>query len=91
MKVRIKFFAYFREVFGSREKVVNLAQGATVLDLLNVLADSARVRGELFEKEQLKPHLVLMKNETNIHSLNGLGTALEDGDVIAIFPLMGGG
>jgi molybdopterin synthase sulfur carrier subunit len=91
MKVRIKFFANFREVFGGREKEVNLAQGATVLDLLNALADSARVRDELFEKEQLKPHLVLMKNQTNIHSLNGLGTTLEEGDVIAIFPLMGGG
>jgi MoaD family protein len=91
MKVRVKFFAYFREMFGGREKEISLAHGATVLDLLNILADSAWGREELFEKEQLKPHLVLMKNGTNIQSLNGLGTGLEDGDVIAIFPLMGGG
>jgi sulfur carrier protein ThiS len=42
MKVRVRFFAYFRDVFGGKEKEVNLPQEATVMDLLNTLADSAR-------------------------------------------------
>jgi len=91
MKIRARFFAHFRGLFEARDKAVVLVKGSTVAELLEGLCDSPERRAEIFDKNGLKPYVVLMKNEVNVHSQNGLRTALEEGDVVAIFPLMGGG
>ncbi len=35
MKIKVKFFAYFREIFDGRDKDVVLPEGSTVGDLLD--------------------------------------------------------
>jgi molybdopterin synthase sulfur carrier subunit len=90
MTVRIKFFAHFRELFGAKDKELPLAPGATVKDILDVLCDTAERRRIVFDGE-LKPHVVVMKNGSSILSLKGLATALDAGDTLAIFPMLGGG
>lgn len=91
MSVKVKLFAYFRELFGAKEKEIPLAEGATVKDMLDVLCDTPLLRSEIFDGEALKPHVVIMKNGTSIHSSQGLVTPLSDGDILSVFPLMGGG
>jgi MoaD family protein len=91
MKIRVKFFAYFRELFEAKHKLVVLADGSTVAELLRVLCDTPERRAEIFDKNGLRPDVVLMKNEMNVQSQKGLRTGLEEGDVLAIFPLIGGG
>lgn len=91
MTVRIKFFAYFREVFGGRERDLELAPGAAVADALNRLADTSERRRELFDGAALKPHLVVMINGAPVGSLQGAATPLSPGDTLAVFPLVGGG
>jgi MoaD family protein len=91
MKIRVKFFAYFRDLFEAKHKPVVLADGSTVGDLLRVLCDTPERRAEIFDKNGIRLHVVLMKNEINVQSQKGLRTGLEEGDVVAIFPLMGGG
>ncbi len=92
MKIKVKFLAYFRDLFGEREKEVGLCEGAHLRHLLNALCDSAERRKQIFsEEEKLSPHAVIMKNGTPIQSLGGLDAPLVDGDVIAIFPYLGGG
>jgi len=88
--VRIKFFAHFRELFGAKDKELALAPGATVKDILDVLCDTAERRKLVFDG-QLRPNIVVMKNGSSILSLKGLATALDAGDTLAIFPMLGGG
>ena len=91
MKVKAKFFAYFREAFDGRDKEVVLPEGSAVGDLLDVVCDTPKRRAEVFEGNALKPLVIVMKNGTSINSLDGLETKLEDDDVIAIFPFVAGG
>jgi len=91
MRIKAKFFAYFRDLFGGREKDVDLGDGRTVRDALDLICDSPGLRGEIFDGPDLKPHLVVMVNGVHIHSLRGLDTELAAGDTLAVFPFLGGG
>ena len=91
MTVRAKFFAYFRELFGGRERELDLSEEATVGEALGVLCDTPERLAEIFVCGELKPHLVVMVNGVPVQSLKGLSTRLAPGDVLAIFPMMGGG
>jgi MoaD family protein len=91
LKIKIKFFSFFRDLFQAGEKDVNIERGADVQDLLNFLCDSSKKRERVFEGRELKPYLAILKNGKHIHSLNGLETKLDEGDLIAIFPPAGGG
>ena len=91
MTIKAKFFAYFREVFGGREREVALGEGASVAAALAALCDTPARRGEIFAGGALKPHLVIMLNGVPVQSLQGLSTPLAEGDTLAVFPMMGGG
>lgn len=91
MTVKIKFFAYFREIFDAREKNMTFPEGAVIRSLLEALADSPRRRDELFAGDALKPLIIVMKNGTSISSLEGLETSLAEGDTVAVFPFVAGG
>jgi molybdopterin synthase sulfur carrier subunit len=91
MAVKVKFFAYFREAFGGKEFEVPTAKAATVGALLDRLGDTPQRRAELFAGPGLKPHLVIMVNGAPLPADRPLEAPLKDGDVVAIFPLLGGG
>ena len=91
MTVKAKFFAYFRDLFGGRERELALPAGGTVAEALTVLCDTPERRREVFAGVGLKPHLVVMVNGVHVESLRGLDTALSPGDTLAIFPMLGGG
>ena len=89
MKIKAKFFASFRELF--QEGEVELPNGSTMGDLLNLLCDSSKRREQIFDGAELRPYLAILKNGQHIFHLNGLDTKLDDGDTVAIFPPVGGG
>jgi len=91
MRIKIKFFSFFRSIFQADEKEVKMEKGTNVQDLLNLLCDSPAKRERMFEGQGLRPYLAILKNGKHIDSLNGLETKLDDGDLIAIFPPAGGG
>jgi len=91
-KVKIKFFGPFRDLFGGREIDVELSERARLRVLLRRLCDTPdRVQQVFAGAEALQPHVVIMKNGTPVHGPDGLETPLQDGDIIAIFPFLGGG
>jgi len=89
--VKIKFFAYFREMFGTKEKDLSVSRGSSLRRVLETLADTPTRRTGIFAGDELQPHLVVMINGATLPVSTGLETALKGGDVVAIFPLMGGG
>jgi len=91
MTVKVKFFAYFRDLFGGRERELGLGGGSTVGDALARLCDTDERRREIFAGGELKPHLVVMVNGVPVQSLQGQATPLADGDTLALFPMLGGG
>ncbi|NOR54451.1 MAG: hypothetical protein GQ536_10260, partial [Candidatus Aminicenantes bacterium] len=58
MKVKVKFFAYLRDVFQGKEKGFELKTGTTVREILNLISDFPEGRKELFKGSELKPHLI---------------------------------
>ncbi|TET16578.1 MAG: hypothetical protein E3J75_04700 [Dehalococcoidia bacterium] len=107
MKVKVKFFATFRELFGGEAKEVELGSGSNIQDLLNLLCDSRQRRQEIFDRSgKLRPYIKILKNGRDIKFLEGVRIELEgepiqflggihaklaDGDMVAIFPPVGGG
>ena len=91
LKIKVKFFASFRELFQEKEREVELQRGSNMRDLLNLLCDSSKRRDQIFEGGELKPYLAVLKNGKHIDDLNCLETRLEKGDTVVIFPPAGGG
>ena len=91
MRIKARFFANFRDLFGAREREIDLGARRTVGDALDLLCDTGERRAEIFAAGGLRPHLVVMVNGVHINSLQGLDTGLSDGDTLAVFPFLGGG
>jgi molybdopterin converting factor small subunit len=92
IRIIVKFFGPFRDLFGGRERVVDFPADGRLRQFLLRLCDSSERREQVFPgAEAPPPHVVIMKNGTPVHGQDGLETPLHDGDVIAIFPFLGGG
>ncbi len=92
MKIRVKFLAYFRDLFGAKEISVDLPPGALLRDLLERLGDlPERRKAILTEKGEIHSQVVVMKNGAPAQSAGGMKAPLADGDTVAVFPFLGGG
>ena len=92
IKVKVKFFTTFRQLFGTEAKDVELESGTDIEALLHLLCDSQRCRQELFDNSgNIKQYVKILKNGRHIEFLDGTHTKLEEGDVVAMFPPAAGG
>ncbi len=92
MKVKVIFFAPFRELFGTGEREVELGNASDVKMLLDILCDTKERLNTLFDDDgELKSYVTILKNGRSIKMLNGVQTELGEGDEIAIFPPVAGG
>ncbi|CAB50325.1 ubiquitin-like small modifier protein 1 [Pyrococcus abyssi] len=89
MKVRVRYFARFRDLAGTSEEEIELKDGATIRDLIEEIKRrherfKSEVFGEDFDEDA----------DVNV-SLNGRYVSwdekLKDGDVVGIFPPVSGG
>ncbi len=92
MKINVRAFANFREILG-RNLSVDLKEGSTVADLLESLSRShQQLRPAIFDESgQVREYVIIMKNRKDVSALQGLKTALEEGDEVAILPPVAGG
>jgi thiamine biosynthesis protein ThiS len=93
MKINLKLFPRFREVFQMTEGEISLKAGANVRELLNVLCNTEERSRKIFDSDNraLRPNVVIRKNGRFIVHLNWLDTALEENDVIEILTFVSGG
>lgn len=93
MKLRIKFLATLYELTGVLKTEVEVSDGLTIRELIDVLARKyAKLREELLDEGgNLKPMYNILVNGRAVEWLNGLDTRLKDGDEVVFIPPAAGG
>jgi len=95
LKVNVQFFAAVRELVGLREETLELPNGSTVKNLLDVLVErhGQSLRNYIYDpkSDELRRSLQVLVGDKPTSALNGLTTELTDGCVLAIIPPVGGG
>lgn len=89
-EITIRAFASLKEVFGA-ENVFSAAADATVYSAVEAFAENCGKRGELFDAEGLKPHIILMYNRERIDADDAKEIRLAAGDEIVLYPPVSGG
>ncbi|MDH7594416.1 MAG: MoaD family protein [Methanomicrobiales archaeon] len=92
MKVRVRFFARFREAFGP-ELEVDAIKGETLLEIVRRAASSKRDGySTLFEEDgRLKRFVIVMHNGSRVEHADAEQISVAEGDEIAVFPPVAGG
>jgi molybdopterin synthase sulfur carrier subunit len=96
MSIRVRFFAHLRDLAGKREIELDVGnEERTILDLVQILS---RTLGEDFKNALLDPktgkvrrYIKIMVKGKDLELLNGLKTVVRDGDIVQLFPPIGGG
>jgi molybdopterin synthase sulfur carrier subunit len=92
MRVKVKFLAHFKELFGGEVKEVEGAKITDIRNLLELLCNSPERREAIFDcTGALSPEVLVMSNGRHIQFLNGVQTALGDEDVVVLAPRVYGG
>ncbi len=81
MKIRVKFFALYREIVGVRETQADLPPGSTAMDLWQRFAES---------HPQLAPNLPHTRFAVN-GEYSDPALPLKEGDEVAFIPPISGG
>jgi molybdopterin synthase sulfur carrier subunit len=90
----VHFYATLRSVVGQREVEILLPDGAPVRQLVSeIVTQYPALRREMVDKRgNLQSHIHIFVNGRDItHLENQIDTRLSSGDVISIFPPVGGG
>jgi molybdopterin synthase sulfur carrier subunit len=93
----VRFFTSLRELIGKKEETLRFPDSEAVT-VNTVLKRLAKRYGKEFveyvynsKSGEVKSFLQFLINGRSSSALNGLDTKLEDGDVLAIIPPVGGG
>jgi molybdopterin synthase sulfur carrier subunit len=97
LQVSVRFFTSLREIVDKKEETLEFSEGEKVtVDM--VLKTLVQRYGERFveyvydrKTGEVRGFLQFLVNGKSATTLDGLETELEDGDVLAILPPVGGG
>ena len=92
MKVKVRFFARFRELLGT-DIIAEVAERTTLPDLIKQVAQK-NVEGHnaIFDEYgHFREYVILMRNAKRIDIADAAMNIVADGDDIAVFPPVAGG
>jgi len=91
--MRVRIFATLRQLVGAKEAEVEVEAGDTVRNVLAKLTAAYPALGEhvLDNDGNLQSSMNVLINGRSIRFLDGLDTAIQEGDQLALFPPVGGG
>jgi len=97
LRVSVRFFTSLREIVNKREETLEFPEGEKIT-VDTVLKKLAQRFGKRFveyvydgKTGEVRGFLQFLINGKSASTQNGLETELEDGDVLAILPPVGGG
>ncbi len=94
IQVKIKLYAFLREMLGKREVTIELTSGSSLLDAvlkLDELANGKIAKIILENKRRLKRNYVILVNGRKVDGFEIDSVNLEQGDELVIFPPTSGG
>lgn len=87
MKVKLKYFLNFKKITGhSKEELFFKNDKVNVKDVFKVLNNKYKI-----EYKKIVSTGIVMVNNRSINQLKKENTALKDGDVLIIMPMISGG
>jgi len=92
--VIVKYYATLRSAVGLKHEQFKLGDGSSVKDLLDEMVKiHPKLEGILFDANgNLMPHIHFFINEkSQIDQDVALNNKLKDGDIVSVFPSIGGG
>lgn len=89
--MKVKFFAYYRDIFGSKQMNINSCN--SVIELRDYLCEKYGKKAEniFYKNGQISDEIIIMVNGRHIKHLDGLETNLKETDTVALFPVVAGG
>lgn len=92
MKVKVRFFARFRELLGT-DIIAEPAAGTTLAALVAGIAQKKKEGYDAIFDEQgaFREFVILMRNGKRVEIADAGATMVADGDEIAVFPPVAGG
>ena len=94
MKVEIKFFTSLREITGKKVDRIQSQSTISVGELMILLSEKygKNFREYIYNKKgEVQGFLSFLVNGKNINIMQGFDTKLQENDVVAILPPVGGG
>ena len=93
MKITVRFYGITYEYTEIREWSHKMKNGAVVMDLLRKIVDEFPALREIVfdENGEYMEYLAVSINNVDILGLDGVNTALSDGDMVFVMPPIGGG
>jgi molybdopterin converting factor small subunit len=94
MAISVKLIGALRHAAGVESLTVDYREGFTVRHLLeDIIPQTARLNRNLSDPHLKDPWLstLILVNATETSALNGLDTALQDGDELVLIPVVHGG
>lgn len=92
MKVKVRFFARFRELLGT-ELIVEVAEQTTLPDLIKQITQK-NIEGHqaIFDEHgHFREYVIVMRNARRVDLADAEKHIVADGDDIAVFPPVAGG
>ncbi len=94
IQVKVRLYAFLREMLGKREVTIELTSGSSLLDAilkLDELANGKIAEIILENKRRLKKNYVVLVNGRKVDGFEIDSINLEQGDELVIFPPTSGG
>jgi molybdopterin synthase sulfur carrier subunit len=95
LSIKVRVFASLRYILGKKELDLQSPEGTTVMALIDLLSEkysNGKLRREVFDENgNVRKYVKILVNGRDIDFIDGLSTRMKDGDVVAMFPPVGGG
>lgn len=93
MEIEVKYFGHLRRKVGRKKEVKEIQDSSTLGSFLAGLSKIRGISEDVFGDplQGVEPKIMILINGRNIKFLQQMDTVLKDGDVIGLFPPIGGG
>ena len=93
MRVKVLYYATFRQITGIKEEDVEMKDGSKIRDLLFFLFQKygEDFKSNVMENEKIRSAVKILLNGRDIDFIKGLDTELKPGDSVYFFPSIAGG
>ncbi len=93
MQVHFKCFGPLRRVLGSKILDIEIEEGSTVGDVVVKVIEMGgnEIRHLIMTKDKISGNLIIMLNQADVTTRDGLKTQVSEGDTVSLLPHVQGG